>query len=327
MGSVNDFPEGTNPGIQFDAIKDFKLNSVLVYFETAGARLISLEDSSGNEIDSKFVNATGDDQKRITLNFDIPQGNNYKLILKQGTSLLADTEGVQFPYVLDEVVRLDRSLASNSDQSLAEYHCFYDWEIELSTNCGRLPVTVNVVPGENIPTASFTSSITEVNLADGEAIVEFTNASDGATSFFWNFSDGTTDDTNESPMHVFAEAGTYTVSLTVFNADGCSDTQTEEIVVIGQLPSSNQKFAAPLWNISLFPNPTQDKLTINFALENAQNLTYKLVDIYGRSIMTSSPQNYSTAQRSLDMSALSAGVYYLIFEDKGQRMVRKVVKM
>jgi subtilisin family serine protease len=328
LGSSNGIVETTEPGIRFDAFTDFRLKSVLVYFEDPGARLIHLETATGNLIDSKIVNVTGEGQTRVTLNFDISQGNNYRLKLQQGSPLLSNTEGAEFPYVLDDVVRLDRSLAANTDQSLAEYHCFYDWEIELPTSCGRLPVTVNIVDGDNIPSADFTSSLTEAVFLNGEAPVEFMNTSTDATSFIWNFGDGTNEDTNESPTHAFTEAGTYIVSLTVFNDDGCSDTQTTEIIVTEDVTSSNDNILAPLWDISLYPNPTQDNVTISFALPEAQSLTYRVIDIYGRTIVANSTQNIGTAQISLDMSDISAGIYYIVFENKQQqRMVRKLIKM
>jgi len=327
LGASSDVLEATNPGIQFDALQDFKLNSVLLYFESPGARLIRLEDANGEEIETKIVNANGDGQKRVNLDFDIPQGNNYKLIFQQGVPLLSNIAGAEFPYILEDVVRLDRSLAGDADQNLAEYHCFYNWEIELPTLCGRLPITVNVVEGENIPNAEFTNTISEIDLSEGEGSVEFTNNSQGATAFLWNFADGTIDDTNESPTHVFSTAGTYIVSLTVFNAEGCSDTQTAEIVVTGELPSSNENLSNPLWDITLFPNPTQDEVTINFALTESKSLSYQVVDIYGRKIITTSPKIYGTTQTSLDMSTVAAGIYYVIFEDDEQRMVRKIVKM
>lgn len=328
LNSASGFVEATESGIQFDALQDFRLNSVVLHFETTGARFISLERANGEEIDSKIVNASGGNQKRVTLGFDIPQGNNYKLVFKQGIPLLSNTEGAQFPYTLEGIVRLDKSLAGNLEQSLNEYHCFYDWEIEIPTECGRLPVTVNVMPGDNVPSADFTGSVAEITLLAGEAAVDFTNSSEGATSFIWNFADGVTDEINESPTHLFTEAGTYIVSLTVFNDDGCSDTHTTEIIVVEELVSSNTNVPEPLWDIALFPNPTQDRLTINFAFEEVQNLAYRVVDLYGRTIISTTPQNYGTAQTSLDMSAVAAGVYYLIFENnQQQRMVRKVVKM
>ena len=327
LGSNSGVVESDNSGIKFDAFQNFKLNSVLVYFDSPGARLVKLQYANGDEIDSKIVNVTGESPKRVTLNFDVPQGNNLQLIFVQGSPLLSNLEGAQFPYILDGVARLDESLATNPILNESQYHCFYDWEIEMPTNCGRLPVTVDIVPGENIPTAEFMSSATEIDLVDGEAVVDFTNTSIDASSFIWNFADGITDDTNASPTHIFSEAGTYSVSLTVFNDDGCSDTQTEEIIVKNQVISSNKNLTASLWNISLFPNPTQDKLIINFALEEVQNLSYKVVDIYGRSVINSTNQDYSNSQISLDMSKISAGIYYVIFENKSQQMVRKIVKM
>ena len=154
------------------------------------------------------------------------------------------------------------------------------------------------------------------------------NTSTDATSFIWNFGDGTNEDTNESPTHAFTEAGTYIVSLTVFNDDGCSDTQTTEIIVTEDVTSSNDNILAPLWDISLYPNPTQDNVTISFALPEAQSLTYRVIDIYGRTIVANSTQNIGTAQISLDMSDISAGIYYIVFENKQQqRMVRKLIKM
>ncbi len=328
IAATSAFPEADEPGIQFDAFQDLKLNSVVVYFETPGPRLVVLETQMGTMIDSKFVNATSETgQQRVTLNFDVPQGFNYKLKLEQGSPLLSDPSGADFPYILDDVVRLDKSLAATSGQSASQYHSFYDWEVEIPTECGRIPVTVEVTAGDNVPTAEF-SSAPEVGLANGEAVAEFTNTSEGATSFIWNFGDGTTDDTNESPMHTFTELGTYIVTLTVFNADGCSDTQTTEILVSTNVISSNNNISAPLWDIALYPNPTQDMITINFALEQAQNLSYRVVDLYGRTVIATSSQNIGTAQISLDMSNVASGVYYMIFENKQQqRMVRKVVKM
>ena len=56
----------------------------------------------------------------------------------------------------------------------------------------------------------------------GEAplTVKFTDQStNGPTSWAWDFGDGTTS-TLQNPEHIYTEAGTYTVKLTVSNADG-----------------------------------------------------------------------------------------------------------
>ncbi|HRF38461.1 MAG TPA: PKD domain-containing protein, partial [Saprospiraceae bacterium] len=60
--------------------------------------------------------------------------------------------------------------------------------------------------------------------------VPFSNASCNATTYLWNFGDGTTS-TLQNPSHTYATPGNYTVSLTVTNTCG-SDTQTRPVRVV-----------------------------------------------------------------------------------------------
>ena len=53
-------------------------------------------------------------------------------------------------------------------------------------------------------------------------IVNFDNNSSNATSWLWDFGDGTTS-TSEEPSHTYYDTGSYNVVLTVFSANGCSD--------------------------------------------------------------------------------------------------------
>ena len=61
--------------------------------------------------------------------------------------------------------------------------------------------------------------------------VDFTDQSssyDGITSFQWDFdNDGTVDSTDKNPSHTYNSPGTYTASLTVFEADGDQSTETK----------------------------------------------------------------------------------------------------
>ena len=88
--------------------------------------------------------------------------------------------------------------------------------------------------------------------------VTFTDASssyDGITSREWNFGDGETS-TELNPTHVYAEAGTYTVSLTVHESDGDSDiaTKVDYIMVtapamhIASIDMTTTKYKAKGWH-------------------------------------------------------------------------------
>ena len=54
-------------------------------------------------------------------------------------------------------------------------------------------------------------------------------------SWAWNFGDGQTLNTVENPCHVYANPGTYSVSLTVSNSAGCSATVTQPAIVSGDV--------------------------------------------------------------------------------------------
>lgn len=67
--------------------------------------------------------------------------------------------------------------------------------------------------------------------------VTFTNSSSGAAESYWEFGDGTANtSTAESPVHVFAEQGTYTVTLTISSAQGCRDSFSGTVTTVAPLP-------------------------------------------------------------------------------------------
>lgn len=61
--------------------------------------------------------------------------------------------------------------------------------------------------------------------------VRFTNGSQNAIRYVWNFGDGESS-TQVNPTHQYNASGTYTAELIAFNAAGCSDTATVEVNVI-----------------------------------------------------------------------------------------------
>lgn len=98
-------------------------------------------------------------------------------------------------------------------------------EITSSNGCNssRSPVVLNV---DATPVADFAASPdTAVELNIPQASVEFVNLSSGALTYLWNFGDGVTSGEN-SPVHMYAEPGEYTVSLIAASSLACQDTAT-----------------------------------------------------------------------------------------------------
>jgi len=76
------------------------------------------------------------------------------------------------------------------------------------------------------PTASFTPSKTAAEVGEN---ITFTNNSLNATTYEWDFDDGTTS-TAENPTHAFSESGIFTVELTAKGAGGTHST-TKDISI------------------------------------------------------------------------------------------------
>ncbi|MEO8764864.1 MAG: PKD domain-containing protein [Ginsengibacter sp.] len=69
------------------------------------------------------------------------------------------------------------------------------------------------------------------------ALIQFSNTSTGtgSLSYKWKFGDGSTSGL-ENPSHTYAILGSYTVTLVVFNSNGCSDTIIKpNIVTLGNV--------------------------------------------------------------------------------------------
>lgn len=70
------------------------------------------------------------------------------------------------------------------------------------------------------------------------------SGSTGASTYYWQFGDGGTS-SQMNPTHTYADNGTYTVSLTVTNNSGQSDTKTTTATIANVAPSANPTSNAP----------------------------------------------------------------------------------
>ncbi|MFC1723809.1 PKD domain-containing protein, partial [Nanoarchaeota archaeon] len=74
---------------------------------------------------------------------------------------------------------------------------------------------------------------------EGEVVqfdAEFTAYDDSSITYSWDFNDGSVGSSDEDPLHIFNESGTYNVAVTVTDGDGTSTTVTGVIVVGENIP-------------------------------------------------------------------------------------------
>ena len=98
-------------------------------------------------------------------------------------------------------------------------------------------ITVNPLPG--VPVASF-SAVQQ----GGSLAVQFTDTSTNSpSSWSWNFGDGHTS-ANQNPLHTFAHAGTYTVTLHATNGAG-TGTTSQSVTVNAVVPGATYHSLTP----------------------------------------------------------------------------------
>ena len=85
------------------------------------------------------------------------------------------------------------------------------------------------------PIAGF--AVSNANACIGQDLT-FINTSSGASSYIWNFGDGTVV-TGPSPTHSYSATGTYDVTLIASNAVGCSDTVVlNNYITVNPIPNA-----------------------------------------------------------------------------------------
>lgn len=137
------YHENTAYGLEFDALKPIILNSVKVYANVAGNRTFIVQNAEGNTISSSTIFVpTG--ESRVTLDFEIPSGDDYVFKLSGEFSNLYRNQGaLNYPYQISDLVSITGSTAGNS-----LYYYFYDWAIyakeAVCNYAQRIPITATV---------------------------------------------------------------------------------------------------------------------------------------------------------------------------------------
>lgn len=103
-------------------------------------------------------------------------------------------------------------------------------------------------------------------------VVQFTDQSLDAISWEWNFDQGTTT-LLQNPSLSFSEVGTYQISLSIENAQGCTDMITKDLVVANRpgAPTLSDRVICPGESIAI-NDPTADKIHI-YRFQNQEEPT------------------------------------------------------
>jgi PKD repeat protein len=176
------------------------------------------------------------------------------------------------------------------------YYYFYDWKVR-EQSCFS-PLSNVSVTVDDTPEAGFTYE------QDVDDVILFTDVSSGATSWQWDFGDGTVSD-EQNPTHSYAEEGDYIVVLIASNGQ-CTDTVTG-IVTFTPLVSTTD--LPGLGYYRLLPNPGAGHLRVQAGFERPQSVTIRILGAAGETVTTRRTLPATALEESFDLSALPSGTY------------------
>ena len=153
--------------------------------------------------------------------------------------------------------------------------------------------------------------------SDSLRSVEFSdNSTYEPATWHWDFGDGATSQ-DTSPIHAYAQEGTYMVCLTVCNAYAC-DTICKAVPVIGPAATGTVGWGSHYFDV--YPNPAQQALHLGTDLPGTCQV--ELLDLLGRSLRRVA----FAGDTAIDLGGVPPGLYVLRFEQGGRALgVRRVV--
>jgi hypothetical protein len=164
------------------------------------------------------------------------------------------------------------------------------YELTYTDVNGCQAMTSTTVTVNDQPTADF--SILQNN---GSLVIQFLNNSNNATSYSWDFGDGTTSQ-ETNPSHLYNAGGNYTVTLTATNGD-CVDTFVFDVMNVSTDELSHL-------SVSVYPNPASQQLTL-IAPAQSQLIIF---DVTGKMVMSILTQQTNT---EINLNDFSAGLYFV----------------
>ena len=156
---------------------------------------------------------------------------------------------------------------------------------------------------QGMPEAAF-------EIIEEKGVIQFTNLSNYATSYIWNFGDGSPESTKENPAYSYKGSGPFEVTLEAINDCG-SDVFTMTIAPLGMRDEELAK------GLKIYPNPSERIIHVQYQQAASTVTSLSLYSLSGQQLLYQkiNPLQDSRSHK-LDVSKFEKGMYFLKIETK-----------
>jgi PKD repeat protein len=159
--------------------------------------------------------------------------------------------------------------------------------------------------------------VADFNFAPNLFQVNFTNTSQNAAYYFWDFGDGNTS-TQQNPIHTYNTDNSYNVMLVAnYNCDG-TDTVYKTITIATGIIKNNLEI-----NTSIFPNPAKESININTKNISLQSII--LLNAQGK-IIYEAKTEIEKNDYIIPVTSFAKGFYFIqLLDNNGNLLNKKIV--
>ena len=290
---------------------------------------------------SMFVNRDSLPTTKTTLKYGLPSPNGWIMFVyrKFGSGNLAfdDVNIISYPNIYadfisydicsgDSICFMDSSFSNNGPinywawdfgdstiDSIQNPCHYYDTAgtyyvtLVVGNTGGDTDTVVNAITVFPTPVAGFSSTL------NGN-VVSFTDTSSGGASYLWNFGDGNFSTLQNPNPYSYWTAGTYTICLTVTNADSCMDVFCQAVTITTVGINEEELFSS----IRIYPNPSNGK----FAVQSSESMReIEIYNLVGEKILQKAPGSKSDTISIHEPE----GIYFLKLKTEAGDVVKKIV--
>ncbi len=132
-------------------------------------------------------------------------------------------------------------------------------------------------------------------------------------------------DTAIAITHVYPDQDGYTregdITYVFYNINDVNDTVDYTVTYkVNGIPLSNEEFERP--SISVYPNPAQDFLNVNYSLGAGESGRFEMINLVGSKVY-STELSKEQSQLEINLSQLKAGVYFYSLRVNGETAISK----
>ncbi len=174
-----------------------------------------------------------------------------------------------------------------------------------TNNIGSSWTSATMFTTDTMPIASFMANMNAAPHPDTVQYEFDAMSSIGANNYWWDYGDGSANNTGVITTHNYSQNGTYTVTLVATNNCG-SDTATQEVVVEGIGLEEHI-----INNVELYPNPNTGKFSITGLLSFGSDISFEIVTASGVVVHQEQMATQVSDTYEIDVQGLPAGIYLL----------------